>query len=207
MLGDDIDTDRFARAWRGRYQPAMQRIRSGSRDFIKLDDLHKENLVDTLDEFGIDGLSEGQIDQLNLAWHKLDPWPDVVPAMHLLRPQFFLAPCSNGNTGLMVRLARHTGFMWDTILGAEPAQDYKPQLSVYLTAARWLDLQPAEVMMVATHNDDLKAAQKAGLQTAFFPRPDEHGVEHGIDQNATGDWDIVATDLLDLAAQFDLAQH
>lgn len=201
MFGEMLDADAFARAWRARYQPSMENIRNGTRGFVRLDDLHRENLDEILAPFDLTDTEESRLSQLNTAWHRLDPWPDVQEGMAMLRPNFFLAPCSNGNTSLMIRLARHAGLPWDTILGAEPAQDYKPQSKVYLCSADWLGLQPDEVMMVAAHNDDLVAARQAGLQTAFFPRPQEFGNGQTRDLEASRDWDFVATDLVDLAKQ------
>jgi len=198
---DTAEAERFARAWRHRYQPSMQRIRTGARGFVRLDTLHRENLEEVLAEFGIDGLTEPEVDHLNHAWHRLSPWPDVVPGLNRLKAQYIIAPCSNGNVSLMVNMAKRAGLPWDVILGAEPAQAYKPDPAVYLTAADWLGLSPSAVMMVAAHNDDLAAARAAGLQTAFFPRPSEYGVDQNKDFSAVEVWDHVARDLVDLADQ------
>jgi 2-haloacid dehalogenase len=165
----------FADDWRGRYQPAMAAVRSGGRPFAKLDVLHRENLAQTLAAFGIAELDEALIDELNRAWHRLPPWPDVVPGLARLRPRYLLAPVSNGHVALMVALARHGGLPWDAILGAEVARAYKPQPAVYLAAAELLDLPPAACLMVAAHADDLDAAAACGLRTAYVARPAEYG--------------------------------
>lgn len=201
ILGDRVDPDAFARAWRARYQPSMELIRRGQRGFVRLDDLHRENLLYVLEQFGIEGLDNHTIDHLNAAWHRLEPWSDVQTGLALLKPSFFLSPCSNANTSLMIRLSRHAGFPWDSVLGAEPAQGYKPEAKVYLTAADWLGLAPEQVMMVAAHNDDLAAAKTCGFMTAFFPRPEEYGTKFEKDLAATGDWTFVAADTIDLAHQ------
>lgn len=108
---------------------------------------------------------------MNLAWHRLDAWPDVTPGPQELRTRFWLAPCSNSNISLMVNLARRNGFLWDVVLGAELARDYKPKPIVYRAAAEAFDLAPVETMMVAAHSSDLAAAAAAGLRTAFVARP------------------------------------
>ncbi|MCB2054654.1 MAG: haloacid dehalogenase type II [Geminicoccaceae bacterium] len=195
----EVDADAFARAWRARYQPAMQRIRSGERGFVTLDRLHRENLVETLAAFGVEGLDEAAIDRLTFAWHRLDPWEDAVPGLTRLKSRYVVAPCSNGNVALMVDLARHAGLVWDAVLGAEPAGAYKPSPQAYLRSVAMLGLEPARCMMVAAHNDDLAAAAALGLKTAFFPRPEEHGIEAGRDLGPTGPWTFVARDLVDLA--------
>jgi 2-haloacid dehalogenase len=177
--GIAIDWPAFADAWRAQYQPSMDEIRSGRRPFCKLDVLHRRNLDTILSTFGLDAIDEATRARLNFAWHRLDAWPDVTPGLARLRGDFRLAPCSNGNVALMVDLARHNGWSWDAILGAEFARDYKPKPVVYLAAADALDCAPGEAMMVAAHPSDLAAATAAGLRTAFVARPDEYGAGRG----------------------------
>lgn len=184
-LGIALPWDAFADAWRGQYQPAMEEVRSGRMPFSKLDLLHRRNLDVILKDFGIDLVDEVTRQALNLAWHRLDAWPDVAPGLQALRPHYRLAPCSNGNISLMVDLARRNGWIWDAILGAEVARAYKPLPAVYLAAAAALDLAPEETLMVAAHSSDLAAAASAGLRTAFIARPDEMGPGLGESAPAT----------------------
>src|SRR5262245_48473182 len=142
--GLTIDAVRFADAWRGLYQPAMDRVRSGERPWTRLDDLHRESLDRLLVEFGVRGLGEDDIDHLNRAWHRLDPWPDAVPGLTRLRRRFVLATLSNGNVALMVNMARRAGLPWDAILGAEVARHYKPEPEAYLMTADFLGLRPEQ---------------------------------------------------------------
>jgi 2-haloacid dehalogenase len=174
-LGHTIDWLAFADAWRGEYQPAMEEVRAGRIPFSKLDVLHRRNLDRILARFKIDGLQETHLHDLNLAWHRLDAWPDVRAGLGRLKCSFMLAPVSNGNISLMVDLARRNSMPWDAILGAEIAGDYKPKPRVYLASAAALDLTPGECMMVAAHSNDLAAAAAAGLRTAHVSRPDEYG--------------------------------
>jgi 2-haloacid dehalogenase len=153
----------------------MEEVRAGKLAFCKLDVLHRHNLDRILPRFGIKGLPEDTARDLNLAWHRLDTWPDVAPGLARLKKRFRLAPVSNGNISLMVDLARRNGLPWDAILGAEIAGDYKPKPRVYLVAAGAFDLAPGDCMMVAAHSNDLKAAAALGLATAHVARPDEHG--------------------------------
>ena len=198
--GLDVDPHAFADHWRGRYQPAMERVRSGGRGYVALDVLHRENLDETLAAFGIgEAFDPDARDALNHAWERLPPWPDVVPGLDALRPLGLLAPCSNGSIALMARLARFGGLDWDAITGAEVAGDYKPRPQVYLASCRALGVAPERVTMVAAHNDDLHAARAAGLRTAFVARPDEHGPGQTADLAPTGAWDAVGENLVDLA--------
>lgn len=177
--GVAIDWLAFADAWRARYQPSMDDVRSGRLPFSKLDVLHRRNLDVILGDFGLERIDEATRRHLNLSWHRLDAWPDVVAGLTRLRKRYRLAPCSNGNISLMVDLARRNGFPWDAILGAEVARDYKPKPIVYVTAAAAFDCAPGESMMVAAHSSDLAAAARAGLRTAFIARPDEPGAGRG----------------------------
>lgn len=196
----ETDPEAFADAWRGEYQPAMEIIRSGNRGYIDLDDLHRENLDCVLDRFDLsDRVDAGERQALNHAWEKLPPWPDVLPGLSELRRHAIVAPCSNGSIALMTRLARFAGLPWDCILGAAIACDYKPKPEVYLASCRALRLDPAEVLMVAAHNDDLHAAHSAGLKTAFVARRTEHGPLQTTDLGPTAAWDYVAADFPKLA--------
>ena len=195
-----VDAEAFADAWRGKYQPSMETIRSGSRGYVVLDVLHRENLDATLKDFDLeDTVGAADRDALNRAWEKLPPWPDAVPGLTRLKTRYAIAPCSNGSIALMTWLARFGGLPWDTVLGAEIAGDYKPQPAVYLASAAALGLDPAEVMMVAAHNDDLAAARRAGLKTAFVPRPGEYGPSQTSNLEATADWEVIAADFNHLA--------
>jgi 2-haloacid dehalogenase len=172
------EADALADAWRDEYQPAMEEVRAGRMPFCKLDVLHRRNLDIVLDRFGHDADEATRV-QLNLAWHRLDAWPDVTPALAQLRERFLLAPCSNGNISLMTDLARRNSWHWDAILGAEIARDYKPKPEVYLAACDAFDCAPQEVLMVAAHSSDLDAAARAGLRTAHIARPNELGPGRG----------------------------
>jgi 2-haloacid dehalogenase len=197
-----IDWLAFAVAWRKLYQPGMEAVRSGNRPWTILDVLHRESLVKLINEFAITGLSEADIDHMNRAWHRLDPWPDAVPGLTRLKTRHIIAPCSNGNIALIVNMAKRAGLPWDCVLGAETARAYKPMPEAYLAACRMLDLKPEQVLMVAAHNGDLKAAKAQGLSTAFVPRLTEHGPGQTTDLAADMSCvDIPADSFVDLAAK------
>jgi 2-haloacid dehalogenase len=196
-----LDAAKFADAWRAGYGPSMNRVRSGELPWTKLDALHRMTLDKILPEFKLTGLSEDEKDALNHAWHRLTPWPDAVAGLTRLKKKYIIAPLSNGNISLMTDLARHAHLPWDVILGAELARHYKPDREVYQSAADILDLQPPEVMMVAAHLGDLRAAKLVGLRTAFVTRPKEFGPEGKPDLKADASVELSATDFNDLATQ------
>jgi len=197
----NVDWAAFADAWRGLYQPMMDRVRSGASPWTKLDDLHRMGLDQLLREFKIEGLSEAEIDQFNRAWHRLDPWPDSVPGLTRLKTRYILATLSNGNVALMVNMAKRAGLPWDAILGAEVARAYKPQPEAYLSAADMLGLRPEQCLMTAAHNGDLVAASKCGLRTAFVHRPLEHGPGQKTDVKAEHEFDFSVRDFNELASR------
>jgi 2-haloacid dehalogenase len=188
----------YADDWRARYQPQLETVRSGERPWTVLDVLHREALDEVLAAHGVD-LPLAARDELNVVWHRLDPWPDTVPGLTRLKARCAIAPVSNGNIALLVDMARHAGLPWDAILGAELARAYKPRPEAYLRSVEALGLQPGEVMMVAAHNGDLLAASALGLMTAFVPRPTEHGPGQTSDLEPAADYDVVAVDFLALA--------
>ena len=194
--GVTIDGAAFADAWRAQYAPSMERVRTGQLPWTVLDDLHRMTLDRLLPEFGLRGLSEGETTALNKAWHRLRPWPDAVAGLTRLKGTFTIAPLSNGNISLMTAMSKFAGLPWDCILGAELARHYKPDPEVYRSAADFLDLSTAEVMMVAAHLGDLRAAKAVGLRTAFVARPDEYG--HGPNNRKP---DLAPDSSVDLAAR------
>jgi 2-haloacid dehalogenase len=197
-----IDWLEFAVEWRKLYQPSMEEVRSGRRAFTILDVLHRESLDQLIARYRITGLSEADIDHMNRAWHRLDPWPDVVEGLKRLKSKLIIAPCSNGNIALMVNLAKRAGLPWDCILGAETARAYKPMPDAYLNSCRQLGLAPPKVCMVAAHNNDLKAAKAQGMKTAFVARAAEHGVGQTSDLAPDAACvDVAAKDFVDLAAK------
>src|SRR5580698_5244145 len=189
-LGHALDWGAFADGWRARYMPAMAKVARGERPFEILDTLHRENLVELLAETGITGLGEAEIDELNLAWHRLDPWRDVLDGMARLKRRFILASLSNGNISLMVDMARRAGLPWDVILGAEVARAYKPAPEAYDAAARMLALDPSECLMVAAHPTDLAAAATRGFRTAYVHRPLEYGSGREVARPDAGTFDF-----------------
>ena len=194
-----VDGERFADAWRNLYQPSMKKVRDGKMPWTVLDDLHRTNLLEVLEAFGIDQLSEEEIEHLNRAWHRLDPWPDAVAGLQRLKQHYIIGTLSNGNVALIVNMAKFSGLPWDVVLGAEIARHYKPQPEAYLKSAEILGLEPKECMLVAAHNGDLAAAGRCGFQTAFVPRPTEYGSEQTTDLAAEYDCDLVAGDFIELA--------
>ncbi|MFB0838902.1 haloacid dehalogenase type II [Pseudarthrobacter sp. J1738] len=196
-----LDAEAFADHWRALYQPAMEAIRSGKRSFTKLDTLHRENLDEALRRHGIEPapVPRENLEELNKSWHRLPAWPDSVEGLAAIRRHYIVGPLSNGNTSLLLDMARNAGLPWDVIIGSDMTGTYKPLPQAYLRTTEFLDLEPGEVMLAAAHNNDLRAARAAGLATAFIARPTEHGPGQTADLAPQGDWDLVASSITELA--------
>ena len=195
-----IDGATFANTWRAGYVPAMAEVRDGRRGWTKIDDLHRLILDRILIDFGV-ALEESQKRQLNLAWHRLDPWPDTVAGLTRLKSAFTIVTLSNGNLGLLANMAKFGGLPWDLILSAEVFGRYKPDPETYLGVGQVFDVPPESVMMVATHEDDLDAARACGLQTAYVRRPHEYGASVIKPVGEIARFALCATDFMDLADQ------
>jgi len=196
-----IDWTAFADEWRALYQPTLEKVRSGEMPWQPLDDLHRIELNKLLADRGLTNLPEQATDHFNRGWHRLPPWPDAVPGLMRMKEKYILGTCSNGNVAQMVNLAKHSGLPWDMVLGAEMARQYKPRPEVYQISVALLRLHPAECVLVAAHNYDLRAAAGCGLKTAFVVRPKEYGPAGKPDFVPSQKWDFVAEDFNRLAEQ------
>lgn len=212
--GLDIDWGKFADEWRAGYAPSMDKVRKGEMPWTKLDILHRMILEDLLQQYNIVGLAEEEKDHWNRVWHRLTPWPDAVEGLTRIKKKFVIATLSNGNVSLLVDMAKHAGLPWDTVFSAELFQHYKPDPEAYQGAVELLSCKPAEVMMVAAHPLDLKAAQSCGLKAGLVPRPLEHGPAHSATAaksaapamasaaaSANATFDITARNFIELAAK------
>lgn len=199
----DLDASAFADAWRAKYEPSMEPIRDGTRDFVPLDQLHRENLISTLTEFGLEPVDyDDELDDLTAAWERLDPWEDSVAGLAELGRHVIVGPLSNANLALLLRMKLRAGLPWTVIMGSDVTRAYKPSPQAYRNAAHLLRLEPGELMLAAAHNGDLAAAQRAGLGTAFIPRPTELGPGQTKDLAPEGDWDVVCPSIVDLGGRF-----
>ena len=203
-LAEDWAT--FADDWRAGYPAAMDRVRTGELPWLKIDALHRLILDELLDRTGIDSVPEEDVDELNRAWHRLDPWPDSVGGLTRLKERFVVTTLSNGNVSLLTNMAKRAGLPWDCVISAELFHHYKPDPEAYLGCADLLDVKPGEVMLVAAHPSDLRAAREAGLMTAFVARPLERGPGRPLPGMEAGEFDIAAQDFFDLAEQLGLGR-
>jgi 2-haloacid dehalogenase len=199
--GVQQDWPAFADDWRAGYAPAMDRVRRGDLPWTRIDDLHRMILEELLGDAGITSICVEEVDELNRAWHRLDPWPDTVAGLTRLKKQFLITTLSNGNVSLLTNMAKRAGLPWDCVISAELFRHYKPDREAYLGCADLLDVAPNELMLVAAHPGDLRAARDAGLMTAYVARPLEHGPGRRPATVEDSEFDFAARDFIDLAEQ------
>jgi 2-haloacid dehalogenase len=201
LQGVDADWERLADAWRALYVPSMDRVRRGELPWTNFDQLHRSSLDQVLRDVGAEGFDSAARDELTLAWERLPPWPDAAPGLERLARRFTVTTLSNGNRSQQAALIRFAGLPFQRLISAEDFRHYKPDPEVYLGAASVLGLDPGQVIMVAAHKSDLRAAQAAGMRAAFVERPLEKGPDGGADLLPDPHAEVQATDFMDLAGK------
>ncbi len=182
--------------WISEYLNAIDAILAGA-PFRTVDILTREALEKIVGLHDLSSLTAPEKNELNLAWRRLDPWPDAVAGLQRLRGRFQIVTLANGNVSLLRDIASYAGLPWHQILSAAVVKRYKPDAAVYEYGIVSLGFEPGEIMMVAAHSYDLDAAKKpGGMMTAFVMRP---GEDDG--QSAVTTPDVRADDFNDLADQ------
>lgn len=197
--GLTVDWEQVLADWEPR--PIQDRVNAGALPWMTMEQIHRRAATQALAHHGVTDLAPEDLDRLVHARWALAPWPDSVPGLTRLKRRYVISPLSNASFAGMVRLAKFAGLPWDCVITAENARRYKPSPEVYRTALSLLGLPPAQVMLVAAHNYDLRAARGEGLRTAFVARPTEYGPGQTTDLAPQEAWDVVARDFLDLAGQ------
>jgi 2-haloacid dehalogenase len=195
----EVDGEKLADAWRALYMPYMDRVRRGELPWTNFDRLHRLSLDQVLRDLDMEGFDLAAREELTHSWESLPPWPDAVEGLGRLARRFTVTTLSNGNRSQQAALVGFGGLPFQRLLSAEDFGHYKPDPEVYLGAASALGLEPRQVMMVAAHKGDLRAAQAAGLRAAFVERPLEKGPGGGADLLPDPRADVQATDFVDLA--------
>jgi 2-haloacid dehalogenase len=197
--GVPLDASAFANDWRAGYPVAMDRVRRGELPWTHIDGLHRMILDGIVGRHGLAMLSDEERTHLNGVWHRLPAWPDTVGGLLRLKRRFTLTTLSNGNFSLLTNMAKNAGLPWDCIVSAELFGHYKPDPETYLGCAKLLDVAPGDLMLVACHPSDLRAARSNGLRTAYVRRPMEHGPATVAPDVTPGEFDWVADDFSHLA--------
>lgn len=194
-----LDWHAIANDWRRRAMKGIVgHIADPAHPGINMDDVHRQALDEVLAQHDLSVFTEAERHRLWRAWHELDAWPDFPAAQSALREKFPVVSFTMLPTALVVDVSRRNGITWDAVISCEMIGVYKPHAQAYGTAARWMALEPSQILMVACHNFDLNAAHKAGFRTAFVRRPDEWGPEGPPDPNPNMAYDFIEVNFDDL---------
>jgi len=188
------------RRWRAAYFTALKSAQNRNTGWVSVHSVYRDALDRVLDESGLK-FSEAERDELTLAWRRLKPWPDVVAGLTRLKAAYTLATLSNADVAAVIDISKRAQLPWDAVFAAEMAGVFKPDPVIYRMAATYLGLEPDEIMMVASHKYDIRAAGSLGFRTAFVARPLEFGVDGEVDVAYSNEFDINASDFIDLAEQ------
>jgi 2-haloacid dehalogenase len=182
------DWHAVANDWRRR---TLQGIVGQVKPDFNMDDVHRRTLDESLDHFGLQAATAAQRHLVWRTWHEVDAWPDFPAAAATLRRELPVVSFTMLPTALVIDVSRRNGLVWDAIISCEMIGVYKARPEAYATAARWLALEPAQILMVACHNFDLNGAQDAGFRTAFVRRPQEWGHEGPPDPEPNRRYDFI----------------
>lgn len=197
-----INCEEFVEVLVNAYSGNMQNISEGKCSFATVDELNKIALNNTLMRYQIyNKFTELERDHMWMVWHRLKPWPDSACGLNKIKEQFKTGILSNGNIRLLEDLSENANLEWDIILSGELFRCYKPDPRVYQSAARELKLRPSEIMLVASHKYDLKAAQECGYKTAYIFRPLEFKTVNQEQIPHENEFDFVTEGIIDLAEQ------
>ncbi len=196
-----VDWPELVRRWRAGYFAALEAAQGRGRGWVSVHSVYRDALDAVLDAGGLTGFSDAEREELTLAWQRLEPWPDVRPGLTRLKTTYTLATLSNADVSTVINISKRAGLPWDAVFAAEMAGVFKPDPAIYRMAATYLGLDPAEIMMVASHKYDIRAAGRLGFATAFVARPLEFGVDGDADVAYSDEFDVNASDFLDLAAR------
>jgi len=202
-VDDSFDWGDLADRWRTEgYLVPIGEIVGGTRDYEDVEVLLGRTLARLVGEAGL-RVATDDLERLAGAWRRLDPWPDAVRGLTRLKQRFVVGPLSNGSFALLTEMAKRAGLPWDCIISTELFGSYKPDPATYRGAVALLGLQPGEVILVAAHRGDLRAAAACGLRTAYVPRPLEWGPAGPSPEPPDAEVDVVAADFEELAERLE----
>ena len=204
--GIDKDWAALTNELRRRSLKRMLKLGEHAPPAYNFDDAHRAALDEIIAENGLDAFTEAE--RHDIAWtrpHNFQCWPDFPAVLPKLRGKFICASFTILSFRIIIDTARRNGLSWDVVISCEAIGKYKILPEAYLTAAKFLQLEPAQCCMVACHNFDLDAAKGAGFKTAFVRRPGEWGAAGPPDPEPNPEHDIIVDNFPDLAAALGVA--
>jgi len=198
--GIDKDWAAITNEYRRRSLMGMLNHGADAPATLNIDDVHRIKLDEIIAEFGLEAFDDGDRHRIWHTWHELETWPDFPAVLPKLREKYMVASFTILTVRLIMDTARQNGLSWDAVISCQMIGKYKLLPEAYQTAAKWLQLDPSEIVMVACHNFDLDAAKAVGFKTAFVRRPDEWGAAGPPDPDPNPAHDFIVDDFPGLAA-------
>ena len=170
------------------------------------DGAHQATLEELLDEHGLEVFTEEE--RQTIAWeavHNFQCWPDFPAVLPRLRERYICVPFTILSFRIIIDTARRNGLSWDAVISCEAIGKYKTLPESYQATAKFLQLDPQEIGMVACHNFDLDAARSVGFKSAFVRRPQEWGEAAPPDPSSHSHHDIIVDSFPEMAARLGIS--
>ena len=115
--------------------------------------------------------TDDEVEAFMAGWQQLSPFADCLPALERMASTYKLVALSNGNPWFLDHLVENRiKFDFDDIISVEVAGAFKPHPGVYRSAARILDMEPGELIMVSSNSFDVMGARTCGLRGIYVNR-------------------------------------
>ncbi len=143
------------------------------------------------------GIEHSRDDIEELLTQRVTPtlFPDVAESLTSMREGYTLSVLSNGDLAVLERIVSTLNIPVHRTISVEQAGCYKPDQRVYRKAVELLAIDAGEILHVAAHAWDIRAAQTAGMKGAYV---DRHGIPFAPFTDARPN--IETSDLPELAA-------
>ncbi|KAJ5129159.1 Haloacid dehalogenase type II [Penicillium bovifimosum] len=198
----------ISKEWHGAYM-TFGNTYDSSKPFVSVDEHNRISLEKILNRRLLRGLfNEHELNDLTLAWHRLNAYPDSVPGISLLNTKFSTSTLSNGNVRLLEELQEHNYLPFKHVTSAEHLGAYKPSPEAYHGSARRFGLKSSQCCLIAAHLEDLQAAKRCGFQTIYLERHmeeawDSEGVARAREEGIVDHWVTVGgSGLIEVARHF-----
>lgn len=192
------DRLQFATACRAGFLDLNGRVMRGEKPWMTADEILQSVMDECCNRNGLRHLTENDRLDLAYSWRRMPAWPGARQAISSLREHYIVAPLTILSWPMAVGSSRRNGIDWDSILSCDILGVYKPDPRCYARTAEIVDCGPDEIMMVASHPSDLRAAMAAGYRSAYVvPRLEDPGDDY-TDSGFADEFDVVAEDFADL---------
>lgn len=196
-----LDLHGFSLTARARFMDLNGQITRGERPWLTADQILATVMATLCEETGLSDLSVEAETELAQSWRRMPAWTGARESIAALRDRYMVAPLTILSCPMAIGSSRKNGISWDTIISCDLLGFYKPDPRCYARAAELLDCRPEEMMMVAAHPSDLRAASAAGYRSAYIlPKLEDPGDDY-TDTDFASEFDVVARDFANLAEQ------